>query len=264
MASELPGYRLSKFQPLMPRWVEQEMLATFLLDIEGAWRWLSGGGALARVPLQPGVVEPAPVAPAPIAPHPWRAPAEPARTTPPELPEGVTWIASLEALGEAAILWRGAEAIGFDVETTIGSQALCLIQVATQDHTWLIDPFAISDLEPLAEVLAAIRPTKVIHNATFERTVMAKHGIDIRGVFDTLAESRRRKPKADGGHSLRKVCERELGLEIDKTEQTSDWSRRPLTASQLRYAALDAQVLMSLWALWDPRLGGSLFGPGAG
>ncbi len=36
----LPGYRLSKFQPLMPPWVEREVVARYLLDVPGAKRWL--------------------------------------------------------------------------------------------------------------------------------------------------------------------------------------------------------------------------------
>ncbi|MCY2966515.1 MAG: DEAD/DEAH box helicase [Planctomycetota bacterium] len=42
IAAQLPNYRLSKFQPLMPPWVEQEVLAAFLLDREGAVGWLRG------------------------------------------------------------------------------------------------------------------------------------------------------------------------------------------------------------------------------
>ncbi len=41
VAAALPNYRLSKFQPLMPPWVEQEVLAACLLDVPGARRWLS-------------------------------------------------------------------------------------------------------------------------------------------------------------------------------------------------------------------------------
>ena len=36
----LPGYRLSKFQPLMPPWIVREVLGRYLLDIPGTWRWL--------------------------------------------------------------------------------------------------------------------------------------------------------------------------------------------------------------------------------
>ena len=51
-----------------------------------------------------------------------------------------------------------------------------------------------------------------------------------------------------GGHSLKSVCERELGILLDKSEQVSDWSRRPLSERQVAYAALDAEVLLQLYA----------------
>ncbi len=41
VADSLPSYRLGKFQPLMPSWIERVVVATYLLDIPGAWRWLS-------------------------------------------------------------------------------------------------------------------------------------------------------------------------------------------------------------------------------
>ncbi len=40
IAEALPNYRLSKFQPLMPPWVEREVVAGYLLDADGAWKWL--------------------------------------------------------------------------------------------------------------------------------------------------------------------------------------------------------------------------------
>lgn len=88
---------------------------------------------------------------------------------------------------------------------------------------------------------------KVIHNARFERRVLAAIGIALDGVFDTLDPSRRaRGVDALGGHSLAMVCERELGIVLDKSAQTSNWSRRPLDADQLNYAALDAEILLAL------------------
>ena len=35
----------------MPPWVEREVVASYLLDVGGAWRWLSGSdGPNARLP----------------------------------------------------------------------------------------------------------------------------------------------------------------------------------------------------------------------
>ena len=42
------------------------------------------------------------------------------------------------------------------------------------------------------------------------------------------------------------ACELLLGIPLDKTQQTSDWSHRPLTQDQVAYAALDASVLHPL------------------
>jgi ribonuclease D len=35
-------------------------------------------------------------------------------------------------------------------------------------------------------------------------------------------------------------------IELDKSSQTSNWSRRPIEADQLRYATLDIEVLIRL------------------
>jgi ATP-dependent Lhr-like helicase len=43
VATSLPSYRLSKFQPLMPPAIEREVIANYLLDIPGAKRWLAKG-----------------------------------------------------------------------------------------------------------------------------------------------------------------------------------------------------------------------------
>ncbi|MEJ2387647.1 MAG: hypothetical protein P8Y27_10215, partial [Chromatiaceae bacterium] len=40
VAEALPSYRLSKFQPLMPPWMAREVLARYLLDVDGAKAWL--------------------------------------------------------------------------------------------------------------------------------------------------------------------------------------------------------------------------------
>jgi len=39
--ASLPNYRLTKFQPLMPDWVERETLVNHLLDVPGTKQWLA-------------------------------------------------------------------------------------------------------------------------------------------------------------------------------------------------------------------------------
>ena len=47
--------------------------------------------------------------------------------------------------------------------------------------------------------------------------------------------------------SLRRVCARTIGLQLDKTQQCSDWARRPLEQEQFVYAALDAHILLQVY-----------------
>jgi ribonuclease D len=122
--------------------------------------------------------------------------------------------------------------------------------VAGRDATYLIDALELPDLEPLGQLLASSETTKLIHYASFEREVLGRHGFALDGVLDTRDMSRRLRRDAKG-HSLREVCARELGMELDKREQTGDWTRRPLTEVQITYAALDAEVLLRLHAHFE-------------
>lgn len=232
VAAALPNYRLSKFQPLMPPWVEREVVAGYLLDVAGAWSWLSGTEPqhLDRLPVSVGVPTAQDTA------HLDRLSGVHA-----ELPvlnrNGAAawiWVATDAELDAAVAALAGESVIGLDVETTLGTQALCLIQLAGSRGTYLIDVLEVTDLTPLVPLLASHETSKVIHHAAFERQVLGRHGLVLEEVYDTLEVSRRKRTGNDqGGHSLRAVCARELGCHLDKTEQTSDWTHRPLSETQL-------------------------------
>jgi ribonuclease D len=162
------------------------------------------------------------------------------------------WIEEEAAL-EAVLLKLFHETfVGLDVETTLTTQSMCLMQLATPSATYLIDVLALRSLSPLAVFLESRKTKKLIHNAPFEERVLAACGLPLAGVVDTLHLSRRLRGRSiPGGHSLSVVCARELGKPLDKTEQTSNWKRRPLSQSQIIYAALDAEVLLKLWEVFS-------------
>lgn len=101
----------------------------------------------------------------------------------------------------------------------------------------------------LGPALANASATPRSGAACGSRKVLGRHGFRIENVVDTLERSRVMRPRAEGGHSLKVVCQRELGVDLDKEQQTSDWMRRPLTGRQEAYAALDAEVLVRLYAV---------------
>jgi ATP-dependent helicase Lhr and Lhr-like helicase len=142
--------------------------------------------------------------------------------------------------------------VSLDVETTLDWNTLCLLQVATAEWNAVVDVFETDDLTPVFNVLEDPSIAVIIHNARFEQSVLGPLGCRITRVFDTLTASRRiRGYKITGGHSLGAVCRRELDIILDKQYQTSDWRRRPLSQAQLNYAAMDAEVLIDLYRIFQ-------------
>lgn len=162
----------------------------------------------------------------------------------------ISLITSSDKLVEVASALAREAVIGLDVETTMLRHELRLIQIATPSQTYVIDPLAMSSIEPLRSVFEAREPLKIIHNASFERRVLGNAGFELGSVFDTLAVSRRIGPP-NVSHGLADVCERHIGRTLDKSLQSSDWSRRPLSREQIEYAAADAEVLIDIYAAFN-------------
>lgn len=212
--------RVSKFQPCLPDELARDLVVRKTVDVGDA-RVALGLDAAVEEAHEVSVVEP-------------------------KIP--IRWVRSSAELVRAIELLRRAPFVALDVETTLEDQRLCLVQLGVPECSYLVDPLMVDDLSPLAELLAAEGVEKVIHNAEFERTVLGRLGMSIVNVFDTLVRSRKRYGVVSAGHSLRAVARRELDAAIDKRCQTSDWTRRPLTNAQERYAALDVELLVALRA----------------
>jgi len=80
-------------------------------------------------------------------------------------------------------------------------------------------------------------------------------GIAINNTFCTMKASKEvRGYRISDGHNLKSVVKRELGIDIDKTYQKADWTRRPLTQGMINYAAMDAEVLIKLYDVFSPHM----------
>lgn len=171
----------------------------------------------------------------------------------PRLP--VKYIDRAEEFQAACERLASEKYIGLDVETTLTEpRILCTVQMASESQVYVIDMLPIKDMRPLKLLMENSGIMKIIHNRDFEAAVLGQYGIQIHNVYDTLIESRKRhnRKKTQGGHRLGEVCERELGLFLDKSYQASDWTIRPLSQEQLDYAAVDAEVMIRLYRAFSP------------
>ena len=146
--------------------------------------------------------------------------------------------------------------IGLDTEflreRTYRAQ-LCLVQVATADEAQCIDPLALGDLAPLAQVLAAEGVLKIMHASRQDLEVLLPVAGLTRPVFDTQIAASLTGLPAQVGYA--EAVRRFLGRELSKSHTRTDWSRRPLSPEQLEYALDDVRYLLPLAARLQEELG---------
>ncbi|MEP7270312.1 MAG: ribonuclease D [Acidobacteriota bacterium] len=148
---------------------------------------------------------------------------------------------------------RTARAVALDIETINwwdrANEKVALIQLAFRGadgtRVMIIDALAGLDLDSLRGVLEESSIPKAIHNASFDAIRLAHHlRIFTDPIHDTMLAARRSGARR---WSLKAQVDEHLGVKLDKHEQRSDWSRRPLAPEQLRYAALDASCTLLLY-----------------
>ena len=121
-------------------------------------------------------------------------------------------------------------------------EQVALIQLAFRPDRKIkvavIDTLAEINIDSLRSCLESNSTIKVIHNAAFDAVKLHKfYQMNVSPVFDTMLASRRNGEKK---YSLAAQAALHLNLQLDKSSQSSDWSRRPLNLGQITYAALDA------------------------
>lgn len=121
---------------------------------------------------------------------------------------------------------------------------VCLFQVTAAGEDWLVDPLADLDLSGFGEVLADPDITKIFHDAEYDVLILKREfGFDFAGLFDTRVAAAVLGSTSPG---LASVLSSRFGVELDKSQQRSNWSRRPLSPKQIAYARLDTRFLLPL------------------
>jgi len=130
---------------------------------------------------------------------------------------------------------------------------LCLVQVATPDTVACIDTLALAELAPLLDVIFDTSVTKVMHAARQDMEIFYHlRGEPPSPVFDTQVAALLLGYSDQIGYAslVREV----LGVALDKLHTRADWSERPLSPEQLKYAADDVVYLVQVYQSMTRRL----------
>jgi ribonuclease D len=163
-------------------------------------------------------------------------------------PQLITSVADLEDfLGHV----RQVGSFAFDTEF-IGEVAYfpktCLVQLATSQRIALVDPIAVRDLRPVWECVGDPATTTIVHAGASDlspvRRMLRREPENIIDVQVAAGFAGMAYPS-----SLLKVVDRWCSFPISKGHTFTDWDARPLSTSQLRYAADDVRYLPLVWEL---------------
>jgi ribonuclease D len=125
-------------------------------------------------------------------------------------------------------------------------ERICLIQIGVPKGAYILDPLAVEDLEALGVLLSDSRIEKVFHACDYDlRSLDRDYGFRVINVFDTGLAAKFLGVKQT---SLKSVLKEFLNIDVEKNQQfqRADWSRRPLPAEMVDYAASDVAYLLPL------------------
>ena len=158
-------------------------------------------------------------------------------------------ITNKDELAEALAHVREQGVFAYDTEF-IGEESywprICVVQLATTERVVLIDAVAVPDLGPIFELVADPTLLTIVHAGTQDlepvRRVLGREPANTLDVQVAAAFAEMPWPAG-----LEKLVERFAGHKISKGHTFTNWDARPLSASQLRYAADDVRYLPLVW-----------------
>lgn len=161
-------------------------------------------------------------------------------------PTGFTYVRAQAALDQLSQCVASAARVAVDTEADSLHnyfEKVCLIQLSIDDAHYLVDPLAGLELSGFLHALA-VKPL-IFHAGDYDlRILRASTGFRPDGeIFDTMIAAQLLGIEQIG---LAALIERSFAITIGKEGQKSDWSQRPLSEKQMRYAVNDTRYLEAL------------------
>jgi len=131
---------------------------------------------------------------------------------------------------------------------------LCLVQIASDDESAIIDPLAEGiSLEPLFKLLQNPNVLKVFHAGRQDLEIFHHLSGEVpTPIFDTQVAAMVCGYGESVGYDT--LVASLTGASIDKSSRFTDWSRRPLSDRQLTYAEADVTHLRVVYAKLKEKL----------
>jgi len=127
------------------------------------------------------------------------------------------------------------------------------IQVATPDLAALVDPIAISNLDPFLDLLADPEREKVFHAAGQDLAIFYRlMGQAMQTVYDTQLAAALLGP--DEQIAFVNLVERVTGKRLRKEHSFTNWLQRPLAEGQIDYALDDVRYLIPIYEAQQKQL----------
>jgi len=164
------------------------------------------------------------------------------------LPTAETVYVQSQKLLDAAVnqLQKASEIaidLEFDKDRFSYGSTVCLIQVFDGTTCWLIDTLAGFSLQQLFPALEDPSILKIMHSPGEDLQLLHLEGCFPKSIFDT---ERCARLLDFPSFSLSNLMLEFTGLPLDKSQQKTDWTKRPLQKAQLDYAARDVIHLPEL------------------
>ena len=167
---------------------------------------------------------------------------------------GVVLVDSEKVFKSSVSIMSSQSVLALDCEWEPKRKTLQLIQIATNDAVYVLD------VQRLVQIGQSKRLTSFLSNI-FEKSLILgwcmnhdlkqicttfPHALELRKVLRCVDLQRHVASSHKITLSLNDACTSILGVGLNKSCQLSNWESRPLTKSQIEYAALDAWVLTLL------------------